>query len=80
MIAAARSASRDSAMNQSLLDDYGVTPRERQIIELVTAGLANREVDDRLHISPVTVKDHIYSIYKKAGVKNRVQLANLFRT
>lgn len=79
VIGADRASGRNAAMNQSLLDEYGVTARERQIIELVAAGLANREVADKLHISPVTVKDHIYSIYKKAGVKNRVQLANLFR-
>lgn len=57
---------------------YGISKREQEIISLVLEGCSNRDIEDRLFISLATVKDHIYKIYKKTGVKNRVQLVNLF--
>jgi DNA-binding CsgD family transcriptional regulator len=56
---------------------YGISKREQEIITLVLEGCSNRDIEDRLFISLATVKDHIYKIYKKTGVKNRVQLVNL---
>jgi len=58
---------------------HGITPREREIIELICRGKRNKEIADELFISLQTVKDHNYRIYKKLGVKNRVQLVNLAR-
>ncbi len=62
-------------------DDKLQTPaqlsdREIEIIELVTAGLTNEEIADRLAISKRTVDNHISNILKKAGegVDNRVTL------
>ena len=51
-----------------------VTAREREIIGLLTDGRSNREIAGQLFISEKTVKNHISSIYRKLGVKNRVQL------
>jgi DNA-binding CsgD family transcriptional regulator len=39
--------------------------------------MTNQEISDSLFISVQTVKDHIYRIFLKTGVKNRVQLTNL---
>jgi len=61
------------------LDRYGITPREREIIELIRAGHTNQEIAEKLFISVATVKDHNYNIFRKTGVRNRVELANLFR-
>jgi DNA-binding CsgD family transcriptional regulator len=61
----------------SRLDRYGITAREREIIELICEGKINREIADRLFISVATVKDHNYNIFKKTGVRNRVELVNL---
>jgi DNA-binding CsgD family transcriptional regulator len=58
---------------------YGVTPREREIIDLICSGRTNQEIADSLFISLATVKDHNYNIYRKTGVRNRVELANLIR-
>ncbi len=62
-------------------DDKLQTPatlsdREIEIIELVTTGLTNEEIADRLAISKRTVDNHISNILKKAGegVDNRVTL------
>jgi LuxR family transcriptional regulator, maltose regulon positive regulatory protein len=52
-----------------------LTAREREILELVVAGLTNREIADRLVISPETVKKHIGTIYGKLGVHSRTEAA-----
>lgn len=56
-----------------------VTPREKQIIELIQTGKTNQEIADELFISIATVKDHNNNLFRKCGVRNRVELANLFR-
>jgi len=61
------------------LDRYGITPREREIIGLICAGRTNQEIADQLFISLATVKDHNHNIFRKTGVRNRVELVNLFR-
>ncbi len=50
-----------------------LSERERQVLELVAAGLSNREICSRLHISLSTVKGHTASIYGKLGVNSRTQ-------
>jgi DNA-binding NarL/FixJ family response regulator len=52
-----------------------MTPRERQIVELVCRGLKNKEIAAELSITPGTVKVHLMHIFEKAGVKDRFQLA-----
>lgn len=56
---------------------YGISKRERQIIELILQGKSNKEIEGLLFISPHTVKNHIYNLYQKLGVKSRGQLVNL---
>lgn len=52
----------------------GLTPREVELTELVASGLRNREIAERLGISEGTAKLHLYNVYKKLGVANRVEL------
>jgi DNA-binding NarL/FixJ family response regulator len=47
--------------------------RERQVLDLVTAGMSNEEVAKRLVISSNTVKFHLRMIYSRLGVHNRVE-------
>jgi DNA-binding CsgD family transcriptional regulator len=58
---------------------YAITGREEEIIDLLMEGKTNEEIGDELFISTKTVKNNISTIYKKTGVKNRVQLSNLLR-
>lgn len=70
---------RGPLSSSDALARYGITPREREIISLISAGSTNQEVADRLFISQATVKDHNYNIFRKMGVRNRVELVNLLR-
>jgi DNA-binding CsgD family transcriptional regulator len=60
-----------------LITDYDLTKREWEITEKICEGMTNKEISDKLFISLQTVKDHCYRIYKKTGVRNRVELVNL---
>lgn len=51
-----------------------LTPREIEILCLVAGGLSNGQIGDRLLLKEGTVKIHLHNIYKKLGVKNRVDL------
>jgi DNA-binding NarL/FixJ family response regulator len=57
-----------------LLEAYGITKRERQIVGQICAGKTNQQIADTLFISLQTVKDHTHRIYSKMGVKSRIQL------
>jgi DNA-binding NarL/FixJ family response regulator len=48
-----------------------LTPRERQVLRLVAAGLSNREVAAALYLAPGTVRKHLENIYAKLDVRNR---------
>ncbi|WP_370770932.1 LuxR C-terminal-related transcriptional regulator [Actinomadura roseirufa] len=52
-------------------DDPGLTPREVEILELIAAGLTNRQIARRLVISEKTVKNHAHQIYKRLGADGR---------
>ncbi|HEY9182867.1 MAG TPA: LuxR C-terminal-related transcriptional regulator [Gammaproteobacteria bacterium] len=60
-----------------VFDRYGITKRERQIVQKVCLGKTNQQVADELFISLQTVKDHTHRIYSKLGVKSRMQLVQL---
>jgi DNA-binding CsgD family transcriptional regulator len=57
----------------------GITAREQQIVELIQSGKTNQEIADQLFISLATIKDHNHNIFRKCGVRNRLELSNLFR-
>lgn len=52
-----------------------LTFREREILTLIAAGCSNRTISDNLSISTSTVKNHIYKIFRKINVPNRLQAA-----
>jgi DNA-binding CsgD family transcriptional regulator len=54
-----------------------LTPQQREIIILAGRGLTNREIADRLFLSPRTVASHLYRSYPKLGISGRHQLHDL---
>lgn len=62
---------------EDLVKHYGLTRREREIFELIREGKTNGQIAQHLFISLQTVKDHVYHLFQKTGVSNRVQLISL---
>src|SRR5262249_2663879 len=56
-----------------------LTSREREILQLLADGLTNKEIGQRLYISPRTVGVHVSSILRKLASSDRVQAAHLAR-
>jgi|GEM_PF-6193411 len=59
---------------ERIVSEYNISDREREIFECILQGLTNKEIQKRLFISPHTVKNHNYNLYKKLGVGNRGEL------
>jgi DNA-binding CsgD family transcriptional regulator len=53
------------------LERFGLSARETEVTRLLAQGLVNKEVAQRLHVAESTVRNHVYSIYKKLGITNR---------
>jgi DNA-binding NarL/FixJ family response regulator len=51
----------------------GLSGREREVMGLIAAGATNREIAERLFLSPHTIKEHTSAIYRKLGVRNRAE-------
>jgi len=56
-----------------------ITPRQRQVVALIAAGLSNDEVAERLHISPRTAKAHADVLRQKLGCSRRRQIPAAYR-
>jgi DNA-binding NarL/FixJ family response regulator len=54
-----------------------LTPREREVVELVALGLSNDEIAARLYLSPLTAKTHVNRSMMKVGARDRAQLVVL---
>ncbi|QLC72569.1 AAA family ATPase [Pseudomonas sp. LPB0260] len=69
-----REQCRRLAVDPQALDDHQqVSPRELDILRLVAAGLANRDIAQALHLSEATIKWHLHKLFAKLGVRSRTQ-------
>ena len=50
-----------------------LSEREREVLDLIAAGSTNREIAQRLYLSPHTVKEHTSALYRKLGARNRAE-------
>ena len=57
--------------------ELGLTPRELDILEVMAAGLSNREIAERLFVSENTVKTHAARLFSKLDAKRRTQAVQL---
>jgi DNA-binding CsgD family transcriptional regulator len=64
-------------LTASCIGYYNLTGRETEIIEMLVRGMTNQELADSLFISKKTVENHLYSIYQKMDVKNRMHLLQI---
>ncbi len=63
----------------SLKDQYGLTQREAEILNLLFAGLTNEKISKELFISENTLRRHLYNLYHKMGITHRWELFFLER-
>jgi DNA-binding NarL/FixJ family response regulator len=79
LVRRARDEDLAGAVGQSVAADDDprdrLSPREREVFELLRQGLSNRQIAEILFISESTVKVHAHHIYDKLGTRSRVALA-----
>ena len=59
---------------------FGLTPRQREVVDLLVGGATNQTIAMLLNITPRTVEVHLSAIYDRAGVDNRTSLVSLVLT
>jgi len=69
MVARGMTVFRDSDEQQA----SRLSEREQEVLDLIASGATNREIADRLHLSPWTVKDYTGAVYRKLDVRNRAE-------
>ena len=60
------------------LNEIKITPRDEQVLKLLVEGRSNKEIASQLNISPRTVKQHLRTLFLRAGIRDgrkRVKLA-----
>ena len=62
---------KPSAINESVR----MTKREKQVIQLIADGNTNKQIAQKLHLSPYTVKSHVHNILEKLALSTRLQIA-----
>ncbi|MET0513889.1 MAG: response regulator transcription factor [Nitrospiraceae bacterium] len=67
-------AIRESSGPRRVLGPVSLTPREREIVQLVSQGYSNKEIGARMSISTITVRHHLTSIFDKVGTSDRQKL------
>jgi DNA-binding NarL/FixJ family response regulator len=58
-------------------DPFGLTPRERQVLELLVHGATNREIGAQLFMAEKTASVHVSGILAKLGVRSRTEAASV---
>lgn len=68
----------DGQITEAARTEFGLSARESEVLEYVLDGFTLPDAALVLHISPKTAENHLYSVYRKTGVTNRIQLFQLF--
>ncbi|MEG3857529.1 response regulator transcription factor [Microcoleus sp. herbarium12] len=71
-----RDSLRDSyaARGSAARNAPNLTQREQEVLDLLTEGLSNIQIGDRLHLSPRTIEKHVSSLFRKTESNNRAEL------
>jgi len=69
----------DGNTEEILPEQYKLSKREEAIVQCVALGLTNKQIADKLCISPFTVQNHLKSIFEKTGLDSRTRLAGLVK-
>ncbi len=61
-----------------VFEKYHISKREQEILKLILDGKSNKEIEEILFISYHTVKNHVYNLYQKLGIKTRYEVVHFF--
>lgn len=64
----------------NLIDSVRMTKREKEVIDLISDGLTNKEISVKLNISTFTVKSHVHNILEKLALHSRLEVENISQT
>jgi NarL family two-component system response regulator LiaR len=67
----------DFLLDEAALTESGISQRELEVLQLMSEGLSNQEIADRLFVSLNTVKTHASGLFSKLGVKRRIQAVEM---
>ncbi len=60
-------------------NDFNLSDREKEVLDLLAGGFRYKDIADKLHISISTVRSHIFSMYEKLHVHNRTEALNKYK-
>ncbi len=63
------------SLNEDMLRGFGISPREREVLDLVRKGYTNKEIGEKLFISMTTARTHVSHLLEKTGTSSRAELA-----
>jgi DNA-binding CsgD family transcriptional regulator len=67
----------DNGVSDSFVSSYKITKREAEVVALISLGLSNQQIADRLHVSLTTIRTHVYNVFQKTGAHSRVHLLRI---
>ena len=79
MEAVLRRSQLTTKSNKINTDLDNLTSKEKEVMELVSQGLSNKQIADKLFVREVTIKSHLNNIFKKLKVENRTQAVLLMQ-
>jgi len=69
----------ESFHQKTTLKSVGLSAREQEILDLLASGYSNKEIGQKIFISPHTVRNHLFHIYEKLHVHSRMEAMNKIR-
>ncbi len=68
----------EEKLNQFFIK-FEITNREKEVVKLLLEGYSYNRISETLFVSVSTTKSHVYNIYQKTGVNNKIELLNLIQ-
>lgn len=72
--------SNPQSLHPHVITKLGISPREQEVMALLITGKSYQQIADELFISLPTVKTHVSNIYRKVGVRNKIELINQLKS
>ncbi|MBL7006701.1 MAG: helix-turn-helix transcriptional regulator [Spirochaetia bacterium] len=67
---------KKTTADQQFLDNFNLSPRETEVLELILKGYSNKQIGEKLFISFTTARTHVSHIFEKTSVNSRMELVS----